>query len=99
MTEPQNVPQNEPMPPITTTMKAWTMISTSRSEQREGGIDQDAEGQHLAIDDRTPERAPERAHAADHDDDEGLDDDQHVQIGTARRRDRSGCRRTALGHR
>mgnify|MGYP001795337418 CR=1 FL=1 len=25
MTEPQNVPQNDPIPPMTTTMNPWTM--------------------------------------------------------------------------
>ena len=55
-----------------------TAISANTENSEKPGKIRMPKRQHLAVDHRTPERAPERAHAADHDDDEGLDDDQYV---------------------
>ena len=55
-----------------------TAISGEDGEDREARKDQDAEGQHLAVDQGTEERPPQRAEPADDDDDERLDDDLDV---------------------
>src|ERR1700676_5496658 len=58
-----------------------TAISANTENSENPGKTRNAEAQHLAIDARAEEGAPERAEAADHHDDEGLDDDLDIHAG------------------